>query len=186
MTAANPSTESALIAPEIAIVDGKPTITSRQIAEDFDKANRSVIRDIEESEVSETFRAENFHESEYSVEGQNRKYKQYILTRDGFSMIVMGYTGKKAMAFKEAYITAFNQMEAELSSDRACISAKQLKALRTEVASITRYMKHSGASLAATLYRALKKELGYEKIETLPRSQFEQAMGFIRSHQDVF
>ena len=176
---------SAILAPEIAVIDGKPTITSRQIAEDFDKSHFNVIQDIENIEASDSFKSENFHESEYSVEGQNRKYKQYILTRDGFSMIVMGYTGKKAMAFKEAYIKAFNQMEAELSSDRACISAKQLKALRAEVVDITRYMKHSGASLASTIYRALKDEFGYESIDTLPRCEFERAMCFIRSYQDV-
>ncbi len=63
---------------------------------------------------SNSFRKLNFEVSEYKVHGNNKTYKEYVMTRDGFTLLVMGYTGEKAMQFKEAYIHAFNEMEKEL------------------------------------------------------------------------
>ena len=88
---------------------GIPVASSRQISEKFGKRHDAVIRAIENSECSDDFRKHNFVVSSYR-EGKG-KYKEYLLTRDGFSFTVMGFTGKKAAQFKEAYITAFNQME---------------------------------------------------------------------------
>ena len=185
MTANNASTEPTIITPEISIIEGKPTITSRQIAEDFDRAHAHVMRDIEEAELSDLFRKDNFQESEYSVEGQSRKYKQYILTRDGFTMIAMGYQGKKAMGFKEAYITAFNNMEELLKQDKQPITAVQLQAIRDETTNCTRYLKHKSSSFSQVLYRQMKREFGYSKIELLPVDQYEQVIQWIKSHQSI-
>lgn len=88
--------------------------TSRRIAEVFEKRHADVLRDIEELGCSDDFRKRNFALSEYKATGNNKSYKEYIITRDGFSILAMGYTGEKAMRFKEAYIVAFNEMEAEL------------------------------------------------------------------------
>jgi len=46
----------------------------------------------------------------------------YLITRDGFMLLAMGFTGKKAMQFKLAYIEAFNQMEQELKEGLAGIT----------------------------------------------------------------
>lgn len=89
------------------------TTTSRQVAEVFEKRHDNVLRDIESLECSAEFRLLNFEESEY-INAQSRSQKEYVLTKDGFVMLVMGYTGEKAMKFKEAYINAFNEMEKEL------------------------------------------------------------------------
>ena len=90
------------------------TTTSRKVAEVFGKEHFNVLRDVENLGCSNSFRKLNFEVSEYKVHGNNKTYKEYVMTRDGFTLLVMGYTGEKAMQFKEAYIHAFNEMEKEL------------------------------------------------------------------------
>lgn len=89
------------------------TTTSRDVAEVFGKEHKNVLRDIETLQCSESFSRLNFEPTSYT-DRFNREQKEYIMTRDGFTLLVMGYTGEKAMQFKEAYIKAFNEMEKEL------------------------------------------------------------------------
>ncbi|EHG5469588.1 single-stranded DNA-binding protein [Campylobacter coli] len=51
------------------------------------------------------------------VKGKTRKDRCYNLTRDGFSLLAMGFTGKKALQFKIAFINAFNEMEKLLQKE---------------------------------------------------------------------
>lgn len=83
---------------------------SLMVAKMFEKDHRKVTRDIEALECSDEFRAANFGRISYT-DSMNRKQKAYAMTRDGFTFLVMGYRGKKAAQFKEAYIRRFNQME---------------------------------------------------------------------------
>lgn len=85
-------------------------VSSLDIAETFEKRHDHVIRDIRELDCSDGFRLSNFGESSY-VNSQNKKQPMYYVTRDGFTLLAMGYTGEKAMKFKEAYIKQFNAME---------------------------------------------------------------------------
>ena len=87
--------------------------TSLKIAEKFSKEHAHVLRDIRDLECSETFRESNFGFSSYKST-QGKTLPMYEVTRDGFTLLAMGYTGKEAMKFKEDYINAFNAMEAEL------------------------------------------------------------------------
>ena len=87
--------------------------TSLDIAETFGKRHSDVLRDLENMDCSEEFRERNFALSSYKS-AQNRSFPMYYITRDGFTLLVMGYTGEKAMKFKEAYIKQFNAMEAIL------------------------------------------------------------------------
>ena len=84
--------------------------TSLDIAETFGKEHKRVLQDIRELECSEDFRQHNFVQSSY-VNSQNKKQPMYYVTRDGFTLLAMGYTGEKAMKFKEGYIRQFNAME---------------------------------------------------------------------------
>lgn len=70
-------------------------------------------QDIRELECSEEFNQHNFVLIDY-IDSRNRKQPMYYITRDGFTLLVMGYTGEKAMRFKEAYIKQFNAMEKAL------------------------------------------------------------------------
>lgn len=85
-------------------------VTSLDIAETFGKRHDNVLKDIRELECSKEFRLLNFEESSYT-NVQNKKQPMYYMTRDGFTLLVMGYTGEKAMKFKESYIRQFSVME---------------------------------------------------------------------------
>lgn len=149
------------LVPELTIINGKPTVTSRQIAEDFGRAHCNVIRDIESLQVTDYFREYNFVLSEYTVSNQTRKYKQYLLTRDGFTMLVMGFSGKKATQFKEAYINAFNQMEAELSrpAPKDYLSDKDYKKLSQCLQEISHNTFYRDAWLQGS-WAAIRKATG--------------------------
>ena len=90
-------------------------VNSLYVAQFFEKEHKNVLRDIEKitepnSGLSEEFARLNFELSSYR-NSQNKKLPCYMMTRDGFTILVMGYTGKKAMRFKELYIRRFNEME---------------------------------------------------------------------------
>lgn len=91
---------------------GNPVTNSLIIGEIFEKEHNKVIRDIENLSCSDKFRAANFGVSSY-MSIQNKKLPMCIMTKDGFSFLVMGYTGVKAGEFKESFIEAFNKMELE-------------------------------------------------------------------------
>ena len=90
-------------------------VNSLYVAQFFEKEHFHVLRDIAKitdtnSGLSKEFAASNFEPSYYK-DGTGRKLPCYMMTRDGFTILVMGYTGKKAMRFKELYIRRFNEME---------------------------------------------------------------------------
>lgn len=91
----------------------KATCTSLDVAATFGKRHDHVLRDIRELGCSPEFRLSNFGESSYKNE-QNKDQPMMRMTRDGFTILAMGYTGELAMKFKEAYIRQFNAMEAAL------------------------------------------------------------------------
>jgi Rha family phage regulatory protein len=104
--------------------DGKIYVSSRAVAAAFGKRHDHVLRDIKTLDCTEDFRAPNFGESQetqITPTGGEKKIPIFHLTRDGFTFLVMGYTGKKAARYKEAYINRFNEMEAEL---KACAPAE--------------------------------------------------------------
>ena len=85
------------------------------VAEKFGKEHRRVMQDIRELGCSEEFRLHNFVQSSY-INSQNKEMPMIIMTKDGFTLLAMGYTGDMAMKFKEEYIAAFNTMEQTLKS----------------------------------------------------------------------
>lgn len=92
--------------------DGRLVVSSRQVAEDFEKEHDKVCRDIKNLIKSQPTKlaGEFFIESSY-ISDRGRTYPEYLLTRDGFSLLVMGFTGKRALEWKLKYIEAFNRME---------------------------------------------------------------------------
>lgn len=95
--------------------NGVLVTTSRNIAEVFGKEHYNVLKDIRAilGKCSPEFNAVNFEGVTYKdTKGEERP--EYLLTKDGTTMLVMGYTGELAMKFKEAYIKRFNEMEQQL------------------------------------------------------------------------
>jgi anti-repressor protein len=102
---------------------------SLTIAETFGKEHKHVLRDIREIECSDEFTQSNFGLSEYT-DSTGRKLPKYLITQDGFTFLVMGYTGKEAARFKEMYINEFNRMRDELSKPKFAIPQTLSEALR--------------------------------------------------------
>ncbi|AYO30839.1 hypothetical protein D2962_09625 [Biomaibacter acetigenes] len=108
-------------------------VSSRIVAENFDKRHDNVIRDIEELiggllKIEETQAEKYFIQSTYIHPQNNQAYKEYLLTKDGFTLLTMGWTGEKAMRFKVAYINEFNRMEQELKNNLPADPRKLLAA----------------------------------------------------------
>jgi Rha family phage regulatory protein len=105
----------------------KAVTDSLIIAEVFGKEHARVMRDIRELGCSEEFRVGNFAESSY-VNSQNKEMPMYFMNKKAFTLLAMGYTGKQAMEFKEAYIDEFERMEDELKKPRILSEREQLRA----------------------------------------------------------
>lgn len=113
---------------------GVARVDSLFVAATFEKQHYNVLRDIgritaSNSGLSPEFIALNFEGNTYR-DARGRKLPRYLLTRDGFTMLVMGYTGSKAMHFKELYIQRFNEME---QCVRSLLSARQEFPMLTEM-----------------------------------------------------
>ena len=95
-------------------------VDSRFVAKAFEKEHKNVLRNIdqilsEDSGYSAEFGRLNFEPSTY-LNSQGKKQRCYAMTRDGFTALVMGFTGKKAARFKEFYIKRFNEMDQFIST----------------------------------------------------------------------
>lgn len=101
----------------VQIDDGQMFTTSLIVAEAFEKEHKDVLKAISNLECSKEFHERNFAPMVYEAEigsGAKREFPAYRLTRDGFAFLAMGSTGKKAAAWKEKFLEAFNAMEAAL------------------------------------------------------------------------
>ncbi|WP_459611773.1 Rha family transcriptional regulator [Clostridium botulinum] len=118
----------------LSIQNGQPVVTSRQITDDFGKEHSKVIRSIEtiiESNSSQNW-LQYFIPSEYK-DNSGKSNKEYLLTRDGFSLLVMGFTGAKALQWKLKYIKAFNKIEEMLKSSKPLASLGEVVKMMKEV-----------------------------------------------------
>lgn len=110
------TTTPTLSHPQVTIENGRAVTTSLAVALYFKKMHKNVIQKIESLDCSPEFASANFsaHVENIKAGAVNRDSRSYQITKDGFVFLVMGFTGKKAAAFKEAYIAEFNRMEATL------------------------------------------------------------------------
>ena len=106
--------------------NGIPTTTSLVIAQAFEKNHFDVLKAIKNLECSQNFTDSNFAVSEYT-DSTGRKLPMYQITRDGFAFLAMGFTGKKAAAWKERFLEAFNAMEAALLRQQRQREAARLR-----------------------------------------------------------
>ena len=115
------------LSPSVSLHSGRPATTSLEVAKFFGKRHDHVLRDIDAllSQLPENSLQPNFGETYQEQETPLgvKQVRVFILYRDGFMLLVMGYTGKKALSMKLAYIEAFNRMEAELARRQAALSA---------------------------------------------------------------
>lgn len=93
--------------------DGNLWTTSLEVAKRFGKLHKNVLRAVENLECSAEFSRLNFEPRDY-IDERGKQQSCYEITRDGFSFLAMGFTGKEAATWKEKFIAAFNQMERKL------------------------------------------------------------------------
>lgn len=123
--------------------NGEPVASSRDVAKRFGKEHKHVLAAIRQLLVAENSATKFFHETEFEYRGQ--KFPEYLMNRDGFSLLAMGFTGKEAVQWKLKYIAAFNAMEKQLAQrpqlSRAELMAQALIAAHDE-------LEHKDAQIA--------------------------------------
>lgn len=160
-------------------------VSSLDIAETFEKRHSDVLRSIETLECSKSFTERNFALSDYK-DSTGRSNKMYYITRDGFTLLVMGYTGEKAMRFKEAYIQQFNEMEKLLQGklierEKGIVVRQAFTKILKESGENDRLHGHAYSLYTDAIYKSifgksakqLREDLGIEKKENL-RDYFTQ------------
>ena len=160
---------------------GRLVTTSLKVAEVFGKVHAKVMRDIEKLDCSNEFTIANFGKRTFKTE-QGNEYPMYEITKDGFVFLVMGYTGKKAAEFKEAYIKKFNEMEAKLKSQKPALPDLDLKVRFIEWSA-----KFLGVNDAGKLLMARKLAEEYGTQQYLPdyvtsKGQTHSATYLLKAH----
>ncbi len=162
----------------VKIMRNDAVVSSLQIAEHFGKRHDRVLRAIENALTTDPKNGVSdspFRKSYYKDES-GKKNLMYYLTRDGFSFVVMGFTGKKAAEWKWKYIAAFNEMERILIQQRtmewkdARLLGKQARREETdEIKELIAYAEGQGSTHASMMYvtysKLVKKMLGFDKRE---------------------
>lgn len=93
--------------------NGQKMVSSRDVAKNFGKEHKDTLESIRQILVAENSATKFFYESTFEYRG--RKFPEYFMNRDGFTLLAMGFTGSKAMEWKLKYIQAFNAMERKLT-----------------------------------------------------------------------
>jgi len=110
-----------------------------------------------------------------------------LITKRGYLLLVKSFTDDLAWEVQEQLVDYYfeGQGSAEASGQDQPITIEQLQAIRAEMFNCSRYLKHRSASFTQTLYHQMKADLGYDKIEHMPRSQFEDAIQWIKRYQPI-
>lgn len=174
-------------APSVILHDDRPATTSLEIAKFFKKRHDVVLRDVRNimDNCPQSFSAHNFVGANY-IDDQAKNRPMFIIFKDGFTLLVMGYTGPEALRFKLAYIQAFNALEAELRRQRegalppaprkfspsSTLSRKPLEKL------VKVWASQSGLPYAQC-WTMLNAHFGLEKIMELPEEWIPDAVAWV-------
>lgn len=98
----------------LSMKSGEPVASSRQVAENFGKEHKDTLESIRQILAAENSATKSmFYETTF--ENRGKQYPMYLMNRDGFTLLAMGFTGKAALEWKLKYIAAFNEMEKKLA-----------------------------------------------------------------------
>ncbi|MBU7562640.1 phage antirepressor KilAC domain-containing protein [Pediococcus ethanolidurans] len=115
---------------DLVIMKNKQAVTSSlQVAEVFKKEHKNILRDINNLEI-DRLNFEHMFMAGNEPDSYGRDRKVIYMNRDGFTLLAMGFTGKKAMGFKLQYIEAFNKMEHQIQTGGFQIPHTMADALR--------------------------------------------------------
>lgn len=183
--------------PSVFLSNSRPATTSIDIADHFGKQHKDVLKSIRNlyAELPEDVRERNFALTSRTVAGPNNSERQeefFIVYFDGFILLVMGYTGKKALQIKLLYIAAFNAMRDELAAQReaALPEAPHIKITPSTTASRKplRALVHAWAQVSGTPHTALwpqvKAHFQLERIDDLPEEWIPDALEWVQGKID--
>lgn len=190
-------TSVAIATPDLEIIEGQITTTSTQVAAHFNKRHSDVLRAIRNltSEVDADFYQRNF--ASVMVEftngkGGTQQAPAYRITRDGFTLLAMGFTGKEAMQWKVAYLTAFNKMEQELLAKRTSLpyTAQPRDKLTLDQGDELRSMLETAAQKLPPEKRGLFLQTGWAKLKKhtgvnyrkIPQAAHTDALSLLARH----
>ena len=153
----------------VTVSNGQATTTSLIVAQAFGKRHSTVLRAIKNLECSDGFTERNFVLSEY-VDQSGRRLPMFKITRDGFSFLVMGFSGRNAARWKERFIEAFNTLAREIQRVHALHVQPDWQAARLEGKTVRRsetdvikafveYAMGQGSKNAARYYMVISKEI---------------------------
>lgn len=173
------SNTSLEIRPHVEVINGVTRTTSIKVAEHFGKRHDTVLRAIRNLECSDGFAQRNFAECQRINTLANGKPEPYYeITRDGFVFLAMGFTGKEAAKWKEAYIEAFNAMERELSKPvypktkkalPGCLTLDQQDSIKEVVRlRVESLPKEKQAKAAITIWSSLKSKFDVPTYKAIP------------------
>lgn len=180
---------SAAVAETCLVVkDGHPVVRSTDVAEAFGKQHKNVLRDIEALDIPEEFGRLNFEPTSYKS-AQGKELPAVEMTRDGFVLLAMGFTGKQATAWKVKYIEAFNAMEQKLLGERqallpvATLSPAHQREVQNLIADRMESIAPMGSryrpSVFSIVYGAIKDAFEVGSYSQIPDSRFADLMDFI-------
>ncbi len=173
MTTELARTQSVLISPDL-------KTTSLIVAEAFGKRHDDVLKRIETLEMAAEYHARNFAEMIREIKigkGATRRSKYYEMSRDGFTLLVMGFSGRKAMEWKVKFLEAFNAMEAELNKRPVVITDAQARAIQD---AIKLRILMTGEK-PGDLYEMLKSSFQVPKYRRIRREDFAKALEIIET-----
>ena len=124
----------------VSVQNNQVVTTSLQVAEYFDKRHADVLRQINNL-ITLNAKLRLGYESVTYEDSNGKKQPMYLMNRDGFTLLAMGFTGKKAMQFKIAYINAFNEMEDILRSGQE--NRYALSVLKSELAKVNKNLRRA-------------------------------------------
>lgn len=162
----------------------QPLTNSKLVAEVFGKEHRNVVRDIKnliEGGVLKNEQTPMFEETTYINEQNKQSYPMFIMNQDGFTLLAMGFNGKKAMEFKLKYIEAFNAMKRQIEQSKPSVPQNYLEALKSLVKAEEekQQLALENKQQQATILTISKEnmELGNKITEMLPKvSYYDQIL----------
>ncbi|WFE84956.1 Rha family transcriptional regulator [Parabacteroides chongii] len=166
----------------VKVENNQVVTTSLKVAEFFNKRHSDVLRAIKNLECTQQFQQRNFAlmvEMKELPQGGATKCEYYYLTRDGFTFLAMGFTGKIAAKFKEAYINAFNEMEELLRTGKESKYAEQI---------FKKYIEDFNKKLQRSIKAGKKKHGEYYggAGDMLPYIPYYDRMSFEANIRNVF
>lgn len=170
----------------VKIKNNQVVVSSRQVAEKFGKEHRNVLASIKEIISAENSALTFYQENTYKA-GTGKSYPEYLMNRDGFTLLAMGFTGKDALQWKMRYIAAFNEMEAKLNGKPvSLLKEKEIEArLNNSRARIASEFRKIAEKTDIPEYKHICQQKAAEVLSGVPLLPMEEAKEITYSATDI-